>query len=318
MEGLNELRKGINKNDNIINTAAYFCGGTSAMHKMSKLSDEEQFKYTDIAKKSFMKLQVLPVREELQAVLKPLSRGYDAAAAGAVSSLIAETGICTFVFNGMYDIPEKTEDKIKTGESGDVFVFTCVSVCPLKLSKPGLSFNDKAIIVDGRRLMVSPPKASFIYPAFVGRSADYDHALVMYDSFLSPFFDKPAPDKPVSDKSAPDMSVPDKSVPDITGGVADTVAAGRPVAGRPVAGAPVASIKEISTVNVATGNAASGGTVPCSTPTGSSTSADGTGNVPAAEDMPNNRIQIVNGYVMIPLSDVPDLAALKAYLRSHA
>lgn len=308
MEGLNELRKGINKNDNIINTAAYFCGGTSAMHRMSKLSDEEQFKYTDIAKKSFMKLQVLPVREELQAVLKPLSRGYDAAAAGAVSSLIAETGICTFVFNGMYDIPEKTEDKIKTGESGDVFVFTCVSVCPLKLSKPGLSFNDKAIIVDGRRLMVSPPKASFIYPAFVGRSADYDHALVMYDSFLSPFFDEPAPDKP-----APDMPVPD-----ITGGVADTVAAGRSVAGRPVAGAPVASIKGISTVNVATGNAASGGTVPCSTPTGSSTSADGAGNVPATEDMPNNRIQIVNGYVMIPLSDVPDLAALKAYLRSHA
>lgn len=73
-----------------------------------------------------------------------------------------------------YDIPEKTTDGIKTGESDEVYTYIMCSVCPVTLSKAGLSVYESSKEIKARILdsIVSPPEIGFVFPSFTDRSSD--------------------------------------------------------------------------------------------------------------------------------------------------
>ena len=78
------------------------------------------------------------------------------------------------VFHDVYDIPDKTSDNLKTGESDEVYEYLLVSVCPVALSKPGLGYKPEENKIGARirDWVVGVPDLGFLFPAFDDRSAD--------------------------------------------------------------------------------------------------------------------------------------------------
>ncbi len=78
------------------------------------------------------------------------------------------------VFHDVYDIPDKTSDNMKTGESDEVYEYLLVSVCPVALSKPGLGYKPEENKIGARirDWVVGVPDLGFLFPAFDDRSAD--------------------------------------------------------------------------------------------------------------------------------------------------
>ncbi len=95
-----------------------------------------------------------------------------------------------------YDVPEKTSDKIKTGESDEVYSFIMCSICPVTLSKAGLSVYEDSKEIKARELdsIVAPTELGFVYPSFTDRSSD-DSTITLFsknktktwDNFVSEF-----------------------------------------------------------------------------------------------------------------------------------
>ena len=95
-----------------------------------------------------------------------------------------------------YDVPEKTSDKIKTGESDEVYSFIMCSICPVTLSKAGLSVYEETKEIKARELdsIVAPTELGFVYPSFTDRSSD-DSTITLFsknktktwDNFISEF-----------------------------------------------------------------------------------------------------------------------------------
>ena len=84
-------------------------------------------------------------------------------------------------FFDRYDAPVKTTDKIKTGESEEVFHYFLCAICPVELTKPNLGFVDKdtGLSITSRDWVVNLPESGFMYPAFNERSTDV-HSLLAY------------------------------------------------------------------------------------------------------------------------------------------
>ncbi|MBR4514926.1 MAG: DUF4317 domain-containing protein [Lachnospiraceae bacterium] len=81
-----------------------------------------------------------------------------------------------------YDVPGMTEDGIEMEDASDeVYSYILCSICPMKLTKPGLGFDDdRGEIHTLKQLFaVELPDAGFLYPAFSGRSSD-DSMLLSY------------------------------------------------------------------------------------------------------------------------------------------
>ncbi len=80
-----------------------------------------------------------------------------------------------------YDIPVKTLDNIKTGEFEDVYNYYICAICPVNLSKPGLSYHEdeNRIANRNRDWVVEAPDIAFLYPAFNDRNTDI-HNLLYY------------------------------------------------------------------------------------------------------------------------------------------
>lgn len=83
-----------------------------------------------------------------------------------------------FIIHAAYDIPGKASDgKEMEDASEEVYEYIMSVICPVTLSKPGLSWDktENKITNASRQWMVGMPDTAFIYPAFTNRSADYDH-----------------------------------------------------------------------------------------------------------------------------------------------
>ena len=79
-----------------------------------------------------------------------------------------------------YDVPGVTTDGIEMDDASDeVFNYILCSICPMKLTKPGLGFDDDLGEIHTLRQLfaVELPEAGFLFPAFNERSAD-DTALL--------------------------------------------------------------------------------------------------------------------------------------------
>lgn len=85
------------------------------------------------------------------------------------------------LFYGAYDVPVRTKDNIKNQESDEVYQYMVCAICPVTLSKPGLSYLEEENIIGLRKRdwIVAPPECGFLFPAFNDRSTDI-HAVLHY------------------------------------------------------------------------------------------------------------------------------------------
>ena len=98
----------------------------------------------------------------------------------AVQSLTLEGGYLILLTCDTYDIPYKGRDGDDFAEaSSEVYSYILCSVCPVKLTKPALSFHahENAFCHLGTDWVVSPPELGFLFPAFDGRSTNLYNAL---------------------------------------------------------------------------------------------------------------------------------------------
>ena len=97
-----------------------------------------------------------------------------------IDSYDYEGNFLILLFHDAYDVITKTTDNAKLDESQEVYKYILCAICPVSLSKPGLSyFEDKhKIKARIRDWVVDSPTIGFVFPAFIDRGADVNS--VMY------------------------------------------------------------------------------------------------------------------------------------------
>jgi len=86
------------------------------------------------------------------------------------------------VIHDVYDVPGKTSDGIEMDDASDeVYEYIMACICPVNLSKPGLSYNAAENTFQNRirDWVVGMPEAGFLFPAFNDRGADL-HSTLYY------------------------------------------------------------------------------------------------------------------------------------------
>lgn len=86
------------------------------------------------------------------------------------------------LIHAMYDIPGKSTDGMEMFDASDeVYEYLLMSICPVSLSKAGLSYNaeDNRIQDRIRDWIVDMPVKGFLFPAFNDRSTDL-HSVLYY------------------------------------------------------------------------------------------------------------------------------------------
>ena len=164
------------------------------------LPEEEAFKYFDIFKKtlsgtmgrnmlnmefpldsempggaqeSLMKLRNSKLEDDML-----LEEFYDK----IIESYIYEENYYIVLIHAMYDIPGKSSDNMEMFDaSDDVYEYLLCSICPVSLSKPGLSYDaaDNRIHDRIRDWIVDKPDKGFLFPAFTDRNTDI-HGVLYY------------------------------------------------------------------------------------------------------------------------------------------
>ncbi|MBQ7832715.1 MAG: DUF4317 domain-containing protein [Lachnospiraceae bacterium] len=83
------------------------------------------------------------------------------------------------LIHDVYDVMTKTNDKMALDESEEVYSYILCCICPVNLSKPGLSYHEEEnkIANRNRDWVVDMPDAAFLYPAFNDRSTDVNEVL---------------------------------------------------------------------------------------------------------------------------------------------
>ena len=81
-----------------------------------------------------------------------------------------------------YDVPGKSSDGVEMDDASDeVYEYIMACICPVNLSKPGLSYNAVENTFQNRirDWVVGMPEAGFLFPAFNDRGADL-HSTLYY------------------------------------------------------------------------------------------------------------------------------------------
>lgn len=164
------------------------------------LSDEEMFKYFDILKKSLSGTvgknlldMEFPLAQEAgggtQEFLMKLktSQLKDETLLDAFYDKVIETfaypeNYYIILVHGAYDIPKKGSDNLEMFDaSDDVYEFVLCAICPVRLTKPGLSYNEETNSIGERTRdwFVEPPVTGFLFPAFTDRNTDI-HSILYY------------------------------------------------------------------------------------------------------------------------------------------
>ena len=84
------------------------------------------------------------------------------------------------LIHAVYDVPGKASDGSEMFDASDnVYEYILCSICPVKLSKAGLSYDvdQNSIVGRNRDWVVDPPVNGFLFPAFNDRTADIHQAL---------------------------------------------------------------------------------------------------------------------------------------------
>lgn len=173
---------------------------TSMKEAFLSLPEEEMFKYSDIFKKTLSgrigkNLLNLEYSIEQEMTGTPhaflmelrssklqdddlINKFYDM----VIESYIASEPYYIVLIHGLYDIPGKSSDnKEMFDASEDVYEFIMCSICPVKLTKDGLSYDAELNKVENRirDWLVNVPANGFLFPVFNDRNTDI-HGCLYY------------------------------------------------------------------------------------------------------------------------------------------
>lgn len=87
------------------------------------------------------------------------------------------------LIHAVYDIPGKASDGTNMDDaSEEIYEYVLCSICPVSLSKPGLSYNAEENNIQDRvrDWVVGKPEVGFLFPAFNDRNTDI-HSTLYYD-----------------------------------------------------------------------------------------------------------------------------------------
>lgn len=164
------------------------------------LPEEEEFKYFDIFKKTLsgsigknLLPLAFPIEEELSGEKQKLllalrkSKLEDDELLETFYTKVIDFYSCAenyyiVLIHGMYDVPGRASDGMEMFDaSDDVFDFILCSICPVSLSKAGLSYQaDSNRMADRvRDWVVEMPDKGFLFPMFTDRSTDV-HGVMYY------------------------------------------------------------------------------------------------------------------------------------------
>ena len=198
-----EIRKRFKKEKSTIGriTGCYVTGADKKIQTyidadFVDLEEAEQFKYIEILKKGLSGvlgknlLNLSFAQEEegngAQQALLALrnSELKNADMLEAFYQQVIDTYYCPgnyliLLIHDIYDVMTKTNDKMSLDESEEVYSYILCCICPVNLSKPGLSYHEEEnkIANRNRDWVVDMPDAAFLYPAFNQRSADVNEVL---------------------------------------------------------------------------------------------------------------------------------------------
>ncbi len=88
------------------------------------------------------------------------------------------------VIHDVYDVPGRTSDRIEMEDASDeIYEYILACICPVNLSKPGLSYDADENMFRNRirDWVVDLPETAFLFPAFNDRCSDL-HSLLYYTS----------------------------------------------------------------------------------------------------------------------------------------
>ena len=95
-----------------------------------------------------------------------------------IQSLSLEDNYLILLARDSYDVPFKGKDGDRFDEgSNEVFNYILCSICPVKQTKPALSFQENAFRTLAIDWVVAAPECGFLFPAFDGRAANLYNAL---------------------------------------------------------------------------------------------------------------------------------------------
>jgi len=114
--------------------------------------------------------------------------------------------VCNYLIllvHDVYDVPGRTSDGLDMEDASDeIYEYILACICPVELSKPGLSYNpeENAFQNRVRDWVVGLPDTGFLFPAFNDRGADI-HSLLYYsknpeelqEGFVDQLFGCPLP-----------------------------------------------------------------------------------------------------------------------------
>ncbi|MFI3313180.1 MAG: DUF4317 domain-containing protein [Eubacteriales bacterium] len=88
-----------------------------------------------------------------------------------------------------YDVPYRGKDGGSMDDaSGTMFTYLVCSVCPVKMSKPALSYQNEEKEFHNRKVdyTLSPPEVGFLFPAFDDRATNLYNALYYCKNLMDP------------------------------------------------------------------------------------------------------------------------------------
>ena len=120
-----------------------------------------------------------------------------------IDSLEMEGNYLILLTHDAYDVPFRGRDDLKVDDaSEEVFDYILCSICPVKLTKPALSYyaSDNEFHDREQDWVVAAPELGFMFPTFDDRAANIYNALyytrdtaTMHDEFISAIFNTDAP-----------------------------------------------------------------------------------------------------------------------------
>ena len=200
-----ELKKRLKKDDCTFTKmcGCYVNGEKNIILKFNEtflnLDEDEFFKYLEIAKKTLsgtignnlLNLEFPFDQEEeggRQYDLMKIKRSglkdealLDDFYANIIDNYDYEGNFLILLFHDAYDVITKTTDNAKLDESEEVYEYILCAICPVSLSKPGLSYlpDEDRIGARQRDWVVEMPSNGFIFPAFIDRGSDI-HSVIYY------------------------------------------------------------------------------------------------------------------------------------------
>lgn len=173
---------------------------TEWMNAFLSLPEEEEFKYFEMFKKTLsgtigknllhMEFPLEQEREEgTQTFLLKLRNSklqdemllaefYDK----VIASYEYAENYYIVLMHAVYDIPSKSRDGLMMEDASDyMYEHILCSICPVNLSKPGLSYNTENNLITERTRdwIVDAPMKGFLFPAFTDRNTDI-HSVMYY------------------------------------------------------------------------------------------------------------------------------------------